>query len=95
MTTPNCGPRAYVSAEMDALIEALNRGDNTETLAADILRGARAIGEYTGLPTRQVFYLVEKNELPVFRLGKIICARKSELRRELSAEGGRDTETRK
>ncbi len=68
---------------------------NTETLAADILRGARAIGEYTGLPTRQVFYLVEKNELPVFRLGKIICARKSELRRELSADGGRDTETRK
>ncbi len=59
---------------------------DTETLSSDILRGARAIGEYTGLPTRQVFYLAEKNELPIFRLGKIICARKSELRRKLSAE---------
>ena len=49
----------------------------------DLLRGARSIGEYLFGPhtraARQVYYLSQIGALPVFRLGKTLCARKSAL----------------
>ena len=45
----------------------------------EILTGAKAIGRFLGLSTRQVFHRVEDGTLPTFRMGKNICARPSTL----------------
>ena len=58
---------------------------NNENLADDLLEGAEAIADFTGLTTRQVYYLTNKNALPVFRLGGGLFGRKSEFRDGLSA----------
>jgi hypothetical protein len=53
-----------------------------ENLANDLLRGADQIAEFLfGNPSerRKVYHLAEKSRLPVFRLGSVLCARKSTL----------------
>ena len=45
----------------------------------DFLYGAPAIGTHMSLRPRQVYHLIEKASLPVFRLGRIVCARRSTL----------------
>jgi|GEM_PF-1592548 len=50
--------------------------------ADDILEGAAAIAEYlfgSRDLRRKVYYLAETSKLPVFRLGSVLCARKSVL----------------
>jgi len=54
------------------------------TLANDLLRGADAIAEFVfGSPKhkRKIYYLATEAKLriPVFRIGAVICARKSTL----------------
>lgn len=56
-------------------------------LADDLLSGAKAISEETGLSVRKVYSLAEANYLPTFKLGGILYARRSELQRKLSAVG--------
>jgi hypothetical protein len=54
-----------------------------ESLADDLLRGADKIAEFLfGDPTerRKIYHLSEKSRLPVFRLGSVLCARKSTLK---------------
>jgi hypothetical protein len=51
-------------------------------LADDILRGADAIAEFIfgdKGSRRKIYYLCECTRLPVFRLGSVLCARKSVL----------------
>ncbi len=55
----------------------------TETIGDDLLRGAAKIAHYTGLPRRRIYHLAERKQIPVFRLGSEICARKSTLLRWL------------
>lgn len=50
--------------------------------SADLLRGADRIAEYLfGNPgeRRKVYHLAETSRLPVFRLGAVLCARRSVL----------------
>ena len=50
--------------------------------AADLLRGAEQIAEFLfGDPCerRKVYHLAETSRLPVFRLGAVLCARRSVL----------------
>jgi hypothetical protein len=52
------------------------------TLADDLLEGADAIAEYlfgSKATRRKIYYLAETSKLPVFRLGSMLCARKSVL----------------
>lgn len=52
------------------------------TLADDILEGADAIAEFlfgSKEERRRVYYLAESSKLPLFRLGAVLCARKSVL----------------
>ncbi len=54
----------------------------TENLADDMLRGADQIaGFLLGDPKerRKIYHLSETSRLPVFRLGAVLCARKSVL----------------
>jgi predicted kinase len=53
-----------------------------DTLADDLLRGADAIADYLyGDPTqrRKVYHLAETSRLPIFRLGSVLCARRTVL----------------
>lgn len=58
---------------------------NTESeLADDMLEGARAITKFvykrvTRRNLRKIYYLAQNTKLPVFRLGSVLCARKSVL----------------
>lgn len=67
---------------------------------ADMLKGADAIAKHLFGPAgwrRQVYYLVERMHLPIFRLGQVIYARRSTLaawiadqeQSSLSSEKGR------
>lgn len=55
-------------------------------LNEDMITGAKAIAAETGLKVRTVYHMAEKGELPAFKLGGILCARRSELRERLSAK---------
>lgn len=44
---------------------------------ADLLVGAKAIGEYVGISERWVRHLAKKGRLPVFHMGNTICGRRS------------------
>jgi hypothetical protein len=56
----------------------MNRPDPTYTLAEDILHGAKAIAVFGGWTRRQVYHFVSRG-LPVFRMGSILCARRSSI----------------
>jgi hypothetical protein len=63
-------------------------------LADDILRGADAIAEFIfgeRGSRRKVYYLAECSRLPVFRLGSVLCARKSVLLQWISGQESRVT----
>jgi hypothetical protein len=48
-------------------------------LADDLLEGASEIAAFLGKSPRQVYHLTQTRRLPVFRLGSILCARKSRI----------------
>ena len=67
-------------------------------LADDILEGAEAIAEFLFRGTsdrqrarnrRKVYYLAETSKLPFFRLGSILCVRKSKLLDFIAAQENR------
>lgn len=67
-------------------------GPEDEPLPHDMLRGAAAIAEFlygSESDRRKVFHLVATSRLPTFKLGGLICARRSVLRQWIA-----DQETR-
>lgn len=63
-----------------------------QPLADDILRGADEIAEFLfGAPKyrRKVYYLAECTKLPIFRLGSVLCARRSVLRSWIAGQENR------
>ncbi len=52
---------------------------NPPALAEDLLRGADQIAAFTGTTRRQVYHLAHTSQLPVFKIGSILCARKSRI----------------
>jgi hypothetical protein len=61
-------------------------------LARDLLRGADEIAEFifgARESRRKVYYLAECCRLPVFRLGAVLCARRSVLLKWIAAQEGR------
>jgi hypothetical protein len=49
-------------------------------LSEDLLEGVRAIGAFTGMTPRRLFYLAETRQLPLFKIGNRWCALRSSLR---------------
>jgi hypothetical protein len=65
--------------------------DETE-FAKDMLRGADEIAQYlfgAEAMRRKVYHLVATSNLPHFKLGSMICARKSVLLKWVEAQEGR------
>jgi hypothetical protein len=63
--------------------------DKPNELADDMLRGAEEIAAFIfgeGASRRRVYYLAECSRLPVFRLGSVLCARKSVLLQWISGQ---------
>jgi hypothetical protein len=61
-------------------------------LAGDVIEGADAIAEFlfgSKKYRRRVYYLAESSTLPIFRLGSVLCARKSVLLEFISSQEGR------
>lgn len=61
-------------------------------LAEDLLRGADEIAEFIfgeRGSRRKVYYLAECTRLPVFRLGSVLCARRSVLLSWISGQENR------
>jgi hypothetical protein len=56
-----------------------------EKLADDLLVGAKALAEYTGLTERQIFHLADTRQLPIFKIGHKLAARKSTLTQHMAA----------
>ncbi len=51
-------------------------------LGSDLLRGADQIAEFmfgTPIERRKIYHLAETSKIPVFRLGALLCARRSTL----------------
>lgn len=63
--------------------------DTPHELADDLLRGADEIAEFIFGKRggrRKIYYLAETSHLPVFRLGSVLCARKSVLLKWISGQ---------
>lgn len=67
-------------------------------LADDILEGADAIAEFLfrganedqrGRNRRKIYHLAQSSRLPLFRLGSMLCARKSKLLEFIAAQENR------
>ena len=50
---------------------------NDNSLEKDVLYGAAAIASFLGVPRRVVYHQVAKGTLPSFRLGDVVCGRRS------------------
>jgi hypothetical protein len=60
--------------------------NSPQSLADDLLTGAKAIAEYVGWPERRIYYSAEKGHLPIKHVGATLVARRSALDRALTAE---------
>ena len=52
---------------------------DTTTGTPDLLYGARAIATYLGVKTSVVYHLTETKRIPHFKVGAVVCARRSKL----------------
>jgi hypothetical protein len=57
----------------------------TNTLADDLLPGARKIADFLGVKPREVYYLAATGRLPIGRLGRKLIASRAQLRRAVKA----------
>lgn len=55
----------------------------------DLLYGVPAIAEAFKWKPRQVYHLKEKHGLPTFKMGRTVCALKSEVRAWITKQAGR------
>jgi hypothetical protein len=61
-------------------------------LAGDLLRGADEIAAFifgARASRRKIYYLAETSHLPVFRLGSMLCARRSVIERWIAGQESR------
>lgn len=55
---------------------------NLEEFATDLLRGAEEIAKFLfgdAAQRRKVYHLAEKTNFPIFRLGSLLCARRTKV----------------
>ena len=60
--------------------------------ASDLLYGTDAIARFLGVKPRAAFHLIETRRIPFFKIGKVVCARRTSLAAkldELEAEAAR------
>ena len=63
--------------------------------ASDLLYGAGAIARFLGVKPRAAYHLIETRRIPFFKIGKVVCSRRTSLAAkldELEAASGDDSE---
>ena len=53
--------------------------DGHPQLSDDLIYGAEAIADFLGMARRQVYHAAAQDHLPIFRIGSMLCCRKSTL----------------
>ena len=69
--------------------------DNDPEFSKDLIRGAEGLAEFLfgdGKLRRKVYHLAATSNLPVFKLGSILCARRSSLLRYVTEQEARRTD---
>jgi hypothetical protein len=71
--------------------------DQSNALHVDILRGATQIAEFlfgttSAKGVRRVYHLAETSKIPVFKLGSVLCARRSVLVGWIASQEARSTQ---
>jgi hypothetical protein len=69
--------------------------EDVRTIADDVLRGAEAIAAFIfgdRSKRRQVYHLAETSRLPTFKLGAMLCARRSTILRWIAEQEAKATE---
>ncbi len=72
--------------------EQAELNDVSKPLADDLLNGGYEIAVFlfgTKASRRKVYYLAERSRLPVFRLGSVLCARRSVLMNWIAGQESR------
>lgn len=64
----------------------MNPESDRMELNQDLLVGAVAISAYCGLTRWQVYKAIRRGDLPIFKLGALVCARRSTLLRWIEAK---------
>jgi len=57
------------------------------SLSDDLLKGAKRLAEFTGFGEREIYDFAKSGALPLFKVGKHICGRKSELLARMTGNG--------
>lgn len=60
--------------------------DTTRRLESDLLYGVESIASHLALTKRQALHLHEKGEIPTFKMGRTVCARRSTLAKHFAAQ---------
>lgn len=56
----------------------------TSRLSDDLMIGAAALAAWLGVPPRKVFYIAETKQLPFFKIGGKLAARKSTIKEHIA-----------
>lgn len=75
--------------ELAAMLAEVMPAAATKTIGDDVLPGAEAISEFIYGNTedrRKVYHLAQTGRIPVFRMGALVCARKSTLLRWIAEQ---------
>lgn len=56
--------------------------DATET---DLLHGVAAIAEHLSMTRKQIYHLHDRGQIPTFKVGRTVCARRSTLAKHFAA----------
>jgi hypothetical protein len=78
---PNHALETEAAIRAHELERAPLQSNNNNSIADDVLRGAKAIGTYAGLPERDTFHKLERGYLPARKEGGTWVSSKSALRR--------------
>ena len=57
----------------------------TDETRPDLLHGLQAIADETGLSYDQTHHAVRRGDIPTFRMGRIVCARRSAIAKHFAA----------
>lgn len=81
-----------LAAELAAMLADVMPAAAVKTIGDDLLEGAENIAAFlygNSDDRRKVYHLAQTSKLPVFRMGAVICARKSVLLRWIGEQEGR------
>ncbi len=60
--------------------------DPVNEAQSDLLHGVQAIALHLSMTRKQVYHLHERSQLPTFKMGRTVCARRSTLAKHFAAQ---------